>query len=53
MRTRLPPIPLMIVLPVVLVPTGHFMFFGFLFLFGYLVDARRFGLLQLRIQIFI
>jgi hypothetical protein len=47
----LSPVALMVVLAVVFVPAGHFLFLCLLLLLGILVHTRRFRLLLLRIEV--
>ena len=49
----LSPVALMVVLAVVFVPAGHFLFLCLLLLLGILVHTRRFRLLLLRIEVFV
>src|SRR5450755_815173 len=51
--TRLSSIPLMVVLTVILVPTGHLLLFCLLLLPGELIHLRRLRLLRLRIHVLV
>jgi hypothetical protein len=53
MGSGLSPVALMVVLAVVFVPAGHFLFLCLLLLLGILVHRRRFRLLLLRIEVLV